>query len=59
MTAKRARKALQGPGVVVMYSSGELGIVDWGGCTRGSARYYQGPTHGITYQIDARMCLVS
>ena len=25
--AKRARKALQGPGVVAVYSSGELGIV--------------------------------
>ena len=40
MTAKRARKALQGPGVVVMYSSGER-VVDW--CTRGMV---PGPVSG-------------
>ena len=47
-TAKRARKALQGPGVVVLYSSG-VRVVDW--CTRGGVR--QGPTHAYPMYSQA------
>ena len=47
-TAKRARKALQGPGVVVSYSSGATGYVL--PCVRSPLHSlsYPGPTHGYT-----------
>ena len=48
MTAERARKALQGPGVVVMYTSG-VRVVDWP-CVRSPLHSLsqQGPTIGYT-----------